>query len=140
MHYSPPFALGFTSARCRWASGNKLGNNMATYIRNNAWNDGGTFSNSDLLWYAQGVGQMMSRPLDATDSWWFFATIHGEYISGSQFPGWADIPGPPNVPALPLPSQGVRDRFWNQCQHQSWFSRPGIVVISLHWSCIFVRR
>ena len=97
---------------------------MATYIRNNAWNDGGTFSNSDLLWYAQGVGQMMSRPLDATDSWWFFAAIHGEYVSGSQFPGWADIPGPPNVPALPLPSQGVRDRFWNQCQHQSWFFPP----------------
>jgi len=29
---------------------------MATNTRSNAWNNGGTFDNTDLLWYAKGVG------------------------------------------------------------------------------------
>src|ERR1700751_5621746 len=37
---------------------------MANYLRKNAWNNGGDFSNPDLLWYAKGVGKMMSRSLD----------------------------------------------------------------------------
>ena len=35
---------------------------MATYTRNNAWSNGGTFDNTDLLWYAKGVGAMQARP------------------------------------------------------------------------------
>ena len=31
---------------------------MATFTRNNAWNNNGTFDNQDLLWYAKGVGVM----------------------------------------------------------------------------------
>jgi hypothetical protein len=34
---------------------------MATFTRNNAWNQNGTFNNPDLLWYAKGVGVMQSR-------------------------------------------------------------------------------
>lgn len=30
---------------------------MATYTRANAWNNGGTFANTDLLWYAKGLAQ-----------------------------------------------------------------------------------
>jgi hypothetical protein len=37
---------------------------MATFTRRNAWNNNGTFDNSDLLWYAKGVGVMQSRSLD----------------------------------------------------------------------------
>lgn len=37
---------------------------MASYLRKNAWNNGGDFSNPDLLWYAKGVEKMMSRSLN----------------------------------------------------------------------------
>jgi len=101
---------------------------MAIYTRNNAWNEGGTFSNQDLHWYASGVRAMMARNLNDPASWWFFAAIHGEYISPANaqlgFPGWQFLPGPPAVPATPLPAQNVIDLYWNQCQHQSWFFVP----------------
>ncbi len=94
------------------------------YTRNNAWNNGGSFNNPDLLWYAKAVGVMQSRKLNDPGSWWFFAAIHGEYIGQTGFPGWGSIPGPPAVPTTPLPAQSVQDMFWNQCQHQSWFFAP----------------
>lgn len=97
---------------------------MANYVRKNAWNNNGTFDNEDLLWYAKGVGAMQAKALDDQNSWWFFAAIHGEYLSESSFPGWGDIPGFPEVPTSPEPSAKVQDTFWNQCQHQSWFFPP----------------
>jgi tyrosinase len=98
---------------------------MASFTRRNAWNNGGTFDNPDLLWYAKGVGVMQSLPLDNPNSWWFFAAIHGEYITGeTAFPGWGFIPGPPQVPITPLPSQNLQDLYWEQCQHQSWYFPP----------------
>ena len=97
---------------------------MAKFQRKNAWNQQGTFNNPDLLWYAKGVKEMQSRQLNDQNSWWFFAAIHGEDIAESTFPGWGAIPAPPSVPTSPLPSQSVKDTFWNQCQHQSWFFPP----------------
>ena len=97
---------------------------MDKFIRKNAWDGNGTFANTDLLWYAKGVGVMQSRTLDDPNSWWFFAAIHGEYIEDQEFPGWGFIPGPPNVPAKPAPSPSIQDKFWNQCQHQSWYFAP----------------
>jgi tyrosinase len=97
---------------------------MSTYLRNNAWNNQGTFDNSDLLWYAKAVGALQSRALDDESSWWFFAAMHGEYIEESTFPGWGTIPGPPAVPVAPVPSASVQGKFWNQCQHQSWYFVP----------------
>ncbi len=99
---------------------------MATYTRSNAWNNQGTFANSDLLWYAKGVGVMQSRALDDPGSWWFFAAIHGQYVTGqqSQFPDWSFIPPAPKVPTSPIPTQAVQDLYWDQCQHQSWFFLP----------------
>src|SRR6185295_18468876 len=105
---------------------------MATYTRNNAWNDGGTFANSDLLWYAKGVGAMQSLGLDNPNSWWFFGAIHGEYVNPNNpwyttppaFPDWSFIPAPPQVPTTPLPSQSLQDLYWDQCQHQSWYFTP----------------
>src|ERR1044072_1174868 len=95
-----------------------------SYTRTNAWNNGGTFDNEDLLWYAQGVGAMMSLALDDPNSWWFFAAIHGEYIGVSGYPGWGSIPAPPTVPTSPVPAQSVQDMYWDQCQHQSWYFPP----------------
>jgi tyrosinase len=97
---------------------------MPTYTRNNAWNNGGTFANTDLLWYAQGVGAMQARALDVTSSWWFFAAIHGEYLAMSGFPGWGALPAPPSVPTSPPPPSGVSGQYWDQCQHQSWYFLP----------------
>ena len=97
---------------------------MVKYLRANAWNNGGTFSNSDLLWYAKGVAAMQERKLNDPSSWWFFAAIHGEYASTKGFPGWGSLPAPPPVPATPQPSASVSDQYWNQCQHQSWYFAP----------------
>jgi len=97
---------------------------MAKYTRANAWNNGGTFSNTDLLWYARGVGEMQSRKLDDPSSWWFFGAIHGEYLKRIAFPGWGALPAPPAVPTTPQPSQSVWDLYWNQCQHNTWFFLP----------------
>lgn len=105
---------------------------MTTYVRKNAFNDGGNFTNADLVWYAKGVEKMMSRALDDPSSWWFFAAIHGEYVDPDTawyvhpptFPDWQFINGPPSVSTSPLPDQGKRDLFWNQCQHGSWYFLP----------------
>lgn len=101
---------------------------MATYTRTNAWKNGGTFNNKDLYWYAVGVQAMMKRALNDPASWWFFAAIHGEYVTPGndpgKFPGWGYLPGVPNVPTKPLPTDRVVNTYWNQCQHQSWFFPP----------------
>ena len=107
---------------------------MATTItRKNAWNNNGTFDNPDLLWYAKGVQVMQSRQLSDPTSWWFFAAIHGQYITNgddtgtpapSGYPNWADIPGLPNVPTTPLPTPDSMNMYWDQCQHATWFFPP----------------
>ncbi len=105
---------------------------MAILVRNNAWNSGGDFGNSDLLWYARGVGKMMGRALNDPASWWFFAAIHGEYVnpknpwypSPPAFPAWGYITQPPAVPTSPLPDDATQKSYWNQCQHGSWYFLP----------------
>ena len=81
-----------------------------TYTRTNAWNKGGSFNNLDLLWYAKGVGKMMSRSLNDPASWWFYAAIHGEYVNPNtawykknpaRFPDWGFIKPAPKVPTTP---------------------------------------
>lgn len=105
---------------------------MAQYVRKNAFLNGGDFSNEDLRWYAKGVARMMERALDDPASWWFFAAMHGEYVdpetawyvSPPAFPDWQFVTASPAVPSSPLPVKGVRDLFWNQCQHASWYFLP----------------
>lgn len=95
---------------------------MSTFTRKNAWNNGGTFDNPDLLWYAKAVGVMQSRSLSDPTSWWFYAAIHGQSIADRD--GWGTIPIPPKVPVTPLPSQSLIDQYWDQCQHGGWFFPP----------------
>jgi tyrosinase len=97
---------------------------MATYTRTNAWKHGGTFANDHLLWYAKGVRAMQERALNDLCSWWFFAAIHGEYVTTNGFPGWGYLPAPPSTPAAPQPSAAVAGKYWDQCQHQSWYFPP----------------
>lgn len=89
---------------------------MSTLIRKNAWNQEGTFSNPDLLWYAKGVKEMKSRSVDDETSWWFFAGIHGDYLQ--------NVSSGMNVSTTPIPSQTQRDMYWEQCQHSTWFFLP----------------
>ncbi|PCE30699.1 tyrosinase family protein [Burkholderia ubonensis] len=105
---------------------------MASFVRKDAWNAGGDFNNEDLLWYARGVGKMMERALDDPASWWFFAAIHGEYITPDTtrkippdtYPRWSQIKSPPSVPTTPVPDLATRERYWNQCQHGTWYFLP----------------
>jgi tyrosinase len=105
---------------------------MATYLRHNAWNNGGNFTNLDLFWYAKGVEKMMSRGLNDPASWWFYAAIHGEYVNPNTpwyprppaFPAWGYITAPPRVPTSPLPAPASLSLYWNQCQHGSWYFLP----------------
>lgn len=113
---------------------------MTTYIRKNAWdaNNGGQFKDAsgnytDLYWYAIGVQEMKSRPINDPTSWWFYAAIHGEYLTSyfgtggapTYYPNWTkinSIPASANLTNLPPKSQ--IDLFWNQCQHGTWFFQP----------------
>lgn len=105
---------------------------MTQFTRTNAWDDGGTLSNPSLLWYAQGVRKMMERELNDPASWWFFAAIHGEYVNPNNpwypkppaFPAWGFVKGQPSVPTSPLPSLSTQTKFWNQCQHGTWYFLP----------------
>jgi tyrosinase len=101
---------------------------MAQYTRKNAWNNNGTFDNTDLLWYAKGVGAMQTIQLNQTSSWYFFAAIHGEYVDQQGptpgYPDWGYLPAPPQVPNSPKPSPKTITQYWDQCQHQSWYFAP----------------
>ena len=105
---------------------------MATYTRVNAWNNGGTFANTDLLWYAKGVAAMQARALDDPSSWWFFAAIHGEYVdtAGSRLGKSAISASGANDTAT---LRSVWDLYWDQCQHQSWYFLRGIAGICWRW-------
>jgi tyrosinase len=97
---------------------------MATYTRTSAWNNGGTFNNPVLLWYAKGVGVLQSRKLNDTSSWWFFAAIHGHEFRSGRPTYWGSLPSPPTVPITPVPSDSDIKLYWDQCQHQSWYFLP----------------
>src|SRR5690348_12431538 len=43
---------------------------------------------------------------------------------GSRLSGLGLIKSPPSVPTSPLPTQGTRDLYWDQCQHGSWYFLP----------------
>lgn len=66
-----------------------------------------------LLWYAKAVAQMRSRPINDPTSWGYQAAMHGY---DATYPVWAAFPG-----AIPKADQ---KRFWNQCQHATWFFLP----------------
>lgn len=98
---------------------------MKKFLRKNAWNQEGTFDNPDLYWYAKAVAEMQSRKLDDPTSWWFFAAIHGENFAGDPDGiDWNTIKAPPKVPTSPFPSKDIKDKYWNQCQHQTWYFAP----------------
>src|SRR6516225_462217 len=64
-----------------------------------------------LLWYAKAIGTMQTRAMQDPTSWRYQAAIH-DYVAGADPLAQAgDV----------LPSNGDQNRFWQQCQHGSWF-------------------
>ncbi len=66
-----------------------------------------------LEWYGKAVLEMKSRPTTDPTSWYYQGAIHG---FDSRLPIWRDAP--------PLPPSNEQYKFWNQCQHGSWYFLP----------------
>jgi tyrosinase len=85
-------------------------------VRKDVWGLGAGW-NDTILWYAKAVRTLQSRPVKNRTSWWFLAAIHGVHpLVWQEF----DVV----AATTPLPSAAVRRRFWNQCQHQTWYFLP----------------
>lgn len=67
----------------------------------------------DLDWYSQAVAALQNRALTDPTSWRYLSAVHGYSL--------ALDPNPTNVP---FPSNADQRKFWNQCQHQSWYFLP----------------
>ena len=68
----------------------------------------------ELFWYAKAVADMQKRPATDPTSWRYQSGVHG-------YNRLSDPNG--NLPE-PLPPAPEQKRFWNQCQHQTWYFLP----------------
>jgi tyrosinase len=87
-----------------------------THIRRNVWDLGSKWADP-ILWYARGVAAMQARPIAERTSWKFYAAMHGFYQPLWHALGYFK-------PADQLPGANVRNKFWKQCQHGSWYFLP----------------
>jgi tyrosinase len=94
-----------------------MANGNTGYVRANVYDQGGTFDNETLLWYARGVAAMRARPISDPTSWDFFGAIHG--IDPGLWTTYGYISG-----STQMPTQQQQDLFWKQCQHGSWYFLP----------------
>ena len=67
-----------------------------------------------LLWYARAIAEMQTRSIADPTSWRYQAAIHAYSRAGDPYADEADE----------LPSSADQLRFWNQCQHSSWYFLP----------------
>ncbi|MDR9899904.1 tyrosinase family protein [Aetokthonos hydrillicola Thurmond2011] len=87
------------------------------FVRKSAWAAGGDLSDPILFWYAKGVGNLKQRAIADPTSWRFLAAIHG--INTQIWRNYGYL-----INGEQLPPQSVQSRYWNQCQHQSWYFLP----------------
>jgi tyrosinase len=80
--------------------------------RKDVWTLGN--AGDDLFWYQKAVGLLQSRPPTDPTSWRYLSAVHGYDPQSDPFAQSGD----------PLPSNADQQRFWNQCQHQTWFFLP----------------
>lgn len=69
----------------------------------------------ELDWYAKAVAALKKRPVTDPTSWRYLAAVHG-------YSGHDKDPLARTGEALPAAAE--QRRFWNQCQHQTWFFLP----------------
>jgi tyrosinase len=91
---------------------------MATRVRRDAWKlkplQPTDAWDPIFEWYAKAVADMRTRPINEPSSWRYQAAIHAY-----------DRPRDPfAVNGEALPAAADQTRFWNQCQHASWFFLP----------------
>lgn len=86
------------------------------FTRKNLWRLGDDW-NDTMLWYARGVLALQARPLTDPTSWTYLAAMHG--FAQARWVHYGYI-----TPSTPLPSLSVRQRDWDQCQHQTGFFLP----------------
>jgi tyrosinase len=67
-----------------------------------------------LLWYARAIAEMKRRSLNDPTSWRYQAAIHDYVRQGDPLATSSDT----------LPSSSDQQRFWRQCQHNTWFFLP----------------
>src|SRR5215212_7488142 len=102
--------LAGAGARARVGGGASVANGPR--VRRDVWNLGAW--DPILLWYARAVADIKTRPLRNPTSWRYQAAMHGYDRAGDPLAG----------PGDQVPSAATRRRFWNQCQHNSWFFLP----------------
>lgn len=64
-----------------------------------------------LEWYGKAINELKKRPIKDPTSWRYQAAIHGYDRNEDPLAKPSDV----------LPSSADRTKFWNQCQHGSWF-------------------
>lgn len=70
-----------------------------------------------FTWYAKGVQALRALPIDNELSWGFYAAIHGYNGTIWENKGLRNL-------SEKLPDPAVIKKYWNQCQHQTWFFLP----------------
>lgn len=96
--------------------------------RKDVWKLTNLADDQTLFWYARGVAEMQSRPFADSTSWRYQSAVHG-YNPGND---------PFAQPTDQLPNQGERDKYWNQCQHATWFFLPWHRMYLLYFEQILV--
>jgi len=67
----------------------------------------------DLFWYGKAVAKLKSRLVNDPTSWRYQAAVHG-YNPAKD----------PDSSTGPFPRSQDQERFWSQCQHQTWYFLP----------------
>jgi tyrosinase len=92
-------------------------------VRKNVWKL--KPADKTLHWYERAITVMKLKPPKDPTSWRYQAAIH-EYRNGDPF---AD-------PASTLPSKAEQKKYWNQCQHGSWYFLPWHRMYLHHFEAI----
>ncbi|UVO52954.1 tyrosinase family protein [Sphingomonas sp. SUN039] len=87
-----------------------------TFTRQNIYGLGSTWAPA-VLWYARGVKAMKARAIADPNSWSFYGAIHGIYPPLWTKYGYLS-------PTMPKPKPADVKRYWDQCQHGSWYFLP----------------
>ena len=78
-------------------------------IRKNVWKL--KAADKTLEWYERAITAMKAKPIADPTSWRFQGAIHEYVRQGDPLASAGDI----------LPSSAEQKKYWNQCQHGSWF-------------------
>jgi tyrosinase len=73
--------------------------------------------NPTVLWYAKAVGALLQKPITDKLSWRYLAAIHN--FDKDKWIGFKYL-----TKQEKLPDKKEQGKYWQQCQHQSWYFWP----------------